>query len=115
MVAFANGLGGNGLCVGGFGGYLGHGRNLRFFAANDSVEKADWHRFLVVGLDPAMRGIGLTSAPPAALPPSSLRDRQCVASFEQDVSARRERQRRIRCEPATPQSSPSATPRRCPG
>jgi hypothetical protein len=52
MVAFANGLGGNGLCVGGFGGYLGHGRNLRFFAANDSVEKADWHRFLVVGLDP---------------------------------------------------------------
>jgi hypothetical protein len=81
MVAFANGLGGNGLCVGGFGGYLGHGRNLRFFAANDSVEKADWHRFLVVGLDPAMTRKRLAAAPLLALPPSFFGDKEMPNSL----------------------------------
>jgi hypothetical protein len=66
MGAFANGLGGNGFCGGGFGECLGHGRNLRVFVANDSVEKADWYRFLVLGLDPTMMRKRLTTPPPAA-------------------------------------------------
>jgi hypothetical protein len=54
VVAFGEGFDGNGFRSGGLGGF-GHGRNLRIFAANDSL----WRRngmsnFVMAGLDPAI-------------------------------------------------------------
>jgi hypothetical protein len=54
-----NRLGGGGLGGSGFLRGFRHGRNLRFFAAIDSLEEPIWPQILVMaGLDPAIHVFG---------------------------------------------------------